>query len=165
MTDQRSGRMLTTKDCASALKVTPQFIRGEIIDKRLKARISKPVGRQRARIRVEADDFADYCAARWPNVSVAPPKPHIHAGVYFVGCAEFIKIGVACDLKRRWSSSGTNFPFHLDFIGYIPAESGREAIESALHKQFAGLRYRGEWFRAGASLLAYISEHARPWPK
>lgn len=62
-----SARMLTTADCARAIGMSTQFIRGEILDGRLKARVSKPEGRQRAKYRIEADDFAAYQRAHWPK--------------------------------------------------------------------------------------------------
>lgn len=64
--DRRSTAMLTTSTCARALGVSPQFIRGEIADGRLKARVSKPEGRQRAKYRIRAVDFESYKAAHWP---------------------------------------------------------------------------------------------------
>jgi excisionase family DNA binding protein len=65
--DQRSAAMLTTADCAHALGVSLQFIRGEIHEGRLKARVSKPPGRQRAKYRIDAADFDAYRQAHWPK--------------------------------------------------------------------------------------------------
>lgn len=65
--EQRSAVMLTTADCAHALGVSQQFIRGEIHEGRLRARVSKPPGRQRAKYRVDADDFEAYRQVHWPK--------------------------------------------------------------------------------------------------
>jgi len=65
--DQRSRRMLTTADCAKALNVSQQFIRDEIRDKRLAARVLTREGRQRARYRIDPSDFDNYRQAHWPK--------------------------------------------------------------------------------------------------
>jgi hypothetical protein len=35
--------------------------------------------------------------------------------------------------------------------------------ENALHRRFASLRVRGEWFQPGADLLDFIRQNGRPW--
>lgn len=65
--DKRASQVLTTSQCAKALGVSLQFIRGEIRDKRLPARVLKPSGRRRALIRIDAADFDAYRAMHWPK--------------------------------------------------------------------------------------------------
>jgi len=62
-------QMLTTGECARALGVSPQFIRGEIRDKRLAAIVSKPAGRQRAKYRIAVEDFDAYRATHWAKTA------------------------------------------------------------------------------------------------
>lgn len=57
--------MLTTKQCGDAIGMSPQYIRCEILDGRLKAIISKPAGRQRAKYRVAPEDFEVYRQTHW----------------------------------------------------------------------------------------------------
>lgn len=63
---KREERLSTTA-CARALGVTGEFIRGEIREGRLKARISKPEGRRRAKYRIDAADFDAYVREHWPK--------------------------------------------------------------------------------------------------
>lgn len=60
---------LSTAACARALGVSTAFIRGEIRDGRLRARILKPKGRQRAAYRIDRADFEAYLERCWPHVS------------------------------------------------------------------------------------------------
>ncbi len=59
-------RILTTSDCAQKLGMTGAYIRGEIRDGRLKARIFSE-GRKRAKYRIEAEDFTAYVERYWPK--------------------------------------------------------------------------------------------------
>lgn len=63
----KERKFLTTRECADAIGMTTQFIRGEILDGRLTARASKPPGRQRTTFRVHVDDFAVYRDRHWPK--------------------------------------------------------------------------------------------------
>lgn len=59
-------KLLTTSECARALGMTGAFIRGEIRDKRLKARVFT-TGRKRAKYRIDAEDFTAYVDRYWPK--------------------------------------------------------------------------------------------------
>jgi len=72
--------------------------------------------------------------------------------VYFARLGNLIKIGVSVDPPSRVQS------FNAGLIGFV--EGGRE-LEKQLHEEFAGMRERGEWFRADKSLLARIEELLR----
>lgn len=71
--ERRSGevlltvKVLTTSDCARALGMTSQFIRGEIRDGRLRARIYTNPERRRARYSIKAEDFTAYVKQHWPE--------------------------------------------------------------------------------------------------
>jgi hypothetical protein len=64
--EARSRQLLSTTECARALGMTGAFIRGEIRDGRLKARIFTE-GRRRAKYRIEAVDFRAYVERCWPK--------------------------------------------------------------------------------------------------
>lgn len=67
--------------------------------------------------------------------------PNQHAGP--------IKIGCARDVRARLSQLQTSSPYDLWLIGYVP---GGEKLERELHKKYAHLHLRGEWFRATEDL-------------
>jgi len=78
--------------------------------------------------------------------------------VYFVECVghDIIKIGgTSTGVRTRMIALQHTCPFELVCIGAY--ESGPEE-ENRLHKEFAHLRQRGEWFTADATLRAYIQE-------
>ncbi len=69
-----------------------------------------------------------------------------------------IKIGLTDDPTGRLLSLSTAHPEPLRFLALIPeADSQRER---ELHKRFAHLRLRGEWFRAESELLEFIASIA-----
>ena len=82
--------------------------------------------------------------------------------VYFIfnEDSNAIKIGIAKNLARRMMSLQTSSPAILRLIKSIQVGGSKEAaeLEKSLHKQFAQLRLAGEWFKAEASLLEYISQ-------
>lgn len=71
--------------------------------------------------------------------------------VYFARLGDLIKIGISKDPARRARS------FNAVLVGTM---DGDREIESALHREFADLRVRGEWFRAEPRLLSRIGELA-----
>lgn len=56
-----------------------------------------------------------------------------------------VKIGIATNLRSRLSALQTSCPQELDIIGYIDAKKPR-VLERELHKRYAHLHHRGEWF-------------------
>lgn len=64
-----------------------------------------------------------------------------------------IKIGKGDDPRKRGAALQTGNPRPLVLLHTIP---GSHAEEGMLHRRFAHLRIRGEWFRADAELLSYI---------
>lgn len=71
-----------------------------------------------------------------------------------------IKIGRAKDLAKRMNALQTSSPAKLRLIKAVQVEGGREAheLEQSLHKKFSEIRLAGEWFKAEANLLEYISQ-------
>lgn len=58
--------VMTTTDCARALGMTGEFIRGEIKEGRLLARVFRG-SRRRAKYRIERADFDSYKREYWPK--------------------------------------------------------------------------------------------------
>jgi hypothetical protein len=75
--------------------------------------------------------------------------------VYFIRAGARIKIGRAADLRRRVRELQTAHAEELSLVLSIPAHA---ALEGAIHQRFAHHRLRGEWFRAGADLVAFIHQ-------
>jgi hypothetical protein len=63
-----------------------------------------------------------------------------------------IKIGYSRNVKPRMQT------IRAKAIGAVP---GAREVEKKLHKQFAHLRVRGEWFRPDEDLMEYISTRAQ----
>lgn len=82
--------------------------------------------------------------------------------VYFIfnEDSNAIKIGRAKDLPKRMKALQTSSPTRLRLIKSVQVEGGEEAqqLEKLLHKQFNEIRLAGEWFKAEANLLDYISQ-------
>ena len=57
----------------------------------------------------------------------------------------YYKIGIASDINARFHSIKTSNPLELE-LEYFFKSSDARAIEVALHKEYAHLRVRGEWF-------------------
>lgn len=53
----------------------------------------------------------------------------------------------------------TSSPTRLKLIKTVQVEESEQAqaLEQSLHKQFSEIRLAGEWFKAEANLLEYIS--------
>lgn len=75
--------------------------------------------------------------------------------VYFIQAGEDgpVKIGTAEDVAARLSELQTGSPAPLQLLGYV---SGGRADEQMLHRRFAALRMRGEWFSPAPELIDFI---------
>lgn len=71
-----------------------------------------------------------------------------------------IKIGRAKDLVNRMKALQTSSPAQLKLIKAVQVTGLKEAqlLEQSLHRQFGEIRLAGEWFKAEAGLLEYISQ-------
>jgi len=81
--------------------------------------------------------------------------------VYFVQCGatRMIKIGISTDPFKRLAKMQSDAPGALTLLGIEP---GDERRERELHSRFAADRERGEWFRPGNALVAYVATLAVP---
>jgi hypothetical protein len=71
------------------------------------------------------------------------------AVVYYVAFGPLIKIGTTTNLPARLKD--------IPFDEVLATEPGYYGLEAQRHRQFAHLRYRGEWFEAGLDLLDHIA--------
>lgn len=79
--------------------------------------------------------------------------------VYLIRAAQFYKIGISCNVKKRIPSIQTGCPIKCEYIGYIPHDQP-EALERELHLKFQDFRTFGEWFDLGDdSIKQLISEY------
>jgi hypothetical protein len=85
------------------------------------------------------------------------PRPHVHGKpwgkVYFIQAGAFVKIGWSKDPERRLAQLATACPHELTLLGEI---TGTVLDEQALHRAFAHLRARGEWFHAEPWLVGHL---------
>jgi hypothetical protein len=88
------------------------------------------------------------------------------AGVYFIRCDSFVKIGVATNVVNRFQQIKTANPFPVAPLGFIPEDTviGADKLEFDLHCRFGQLHHRGEWFKLVSPLAEFIAENAKPWP-
>lgn len=76
--------------------------------------------------------------------------------IYFVKChcsVGYIKIGYTAGGTARVSGLQTATPYKVTLLKLI---RGDQKAERALHRRFAHLHQRGEWFRPDAELVAYV---------
>lgn len=86
--------------------------------------------------------------------------------IYFVRAVglSLVKIGVANCVHKRVKDIGLVCPVDLEILGVIETDRSA-ALENQLHRRFADLRHRGEWFRETPDLLAFIASEAGEPPK
>lgn len=75
--------------------------------------------------------------------------------VYFIQGGDFIKIGFSTNPMARLRGLRTACPFDLKLLADIP---GSKDDELQIHRMFADLHVRGEWFRNDARILAFIKQ-------
>jgi Meiotically Up-regulated Gene 113 (MUG113) protein len=89
--------------------------------------------------------------------SVMTLDDHIEAfageWVYFMYCAGMVKIGYSRSLARRIVKMRTDMPHPFELIH---ADEGGPKTERMLHREFAELRVRGEWFKADKKIFDHI---------
>lgn len=80
--------------------------------------------------------------------------------VYFIEAIGFrrVKIGYTADLPRRFRALQAACPFQLRILGWVP---GTTTYERKLHRHFADLRVRGEWFLLDKVLDDFIYDLTR----
>lgn len=81
--------------------------------------------------------------------------------IYFIMSGDLVKIGYSNNPKKRFAALSTGCPFPCHLIGVT---EGGPSEEAALHKAFAHLREKGEWFRFDVEVNNHIRQHAIPYP-
>jgi hypothetical protein len=82
-----------------------------------------------------------------------PLVPGSQAGVYWVVCGPYVKIGFAAVVSQRLASLAIGNPFPLHLMLVVP---GGKREERKLHERFEAHRHRGEWFHLGPELCSYM---------
>lgn len=90
----------------------------------------------------------------WNSLSGEAAEPE-QGYVYFIDGGEHIKIGYSRSLEHRIQKMGTDVPGGVNVLLIQP---GTFRTEKVLHRHFAALRHRGEWFRKDPELLSYIEQ-------
>lgn len=75
--------------------------------------------------------------------------------VYFVRGGDWVKIGRSTDVIARVRDLQTTSPLDLRIAVIV---HGDNRLESRLHRRFASLHIRGEWFRCEPPLSSLIEE-------
>lgn len=97
-------------------------------------------------------------------------QENIPTFVYAIRCGEWIKIGVAANITERMGGMRVNCPYPLVLVGSrkFPLASVALRVEAAIHRELAGQRHFGEWFReapldpVAALVSAYERENLEP---
>lgn len=75
--------------------------------------------------------------------------------VYFIQCDDAVKIGIAVNVASRFMGIQVG---SLKPLTLLAAVAGGFPEERAVHRRFAHLRVRGEWFSAAPELLTFIAD-------
>jgi hypothetical protein len=80
-------------------------------------------------------------------------------GVYFVRCADYVKIGVASEVQERVRAIQTHCPYLVSLLYFVVCGNSADSfrLEKDLHRKFAGVRHRHEWFVYGPEIEAEIA--------
>lgn len=99
---------------------------------------------------------------RFARLKVANMPPD-RAGVYFIQCGPFVKIGLAQSVRKRFQGLQQVMPFQLELRGVIQPAEGQKLrdLERGFHKRFKSAHQVGEWFRLEGELDAFCLKLAR----
>lgn len=76
--------------------------------------------------------------------------------IYVIGCNEFVKIGIAGNVRKRLSELQVGNPYPLRLYGHWKAgEAVKE--EAALHALLSPHQERGEWFKLPKAMMDRIT--------
>lgn len=78
--------------------------------------------------------------------------------IYFIDGSDHVKIGFTRSIAARMVKMRTDVP---GAIKLLHMEPGTFQTEKIVHRHFAALRIRGEWFRKAPELLEYIEQRKR----
>lgn len=105
----------------------------------------------------EIADYFDSDFDEWEPLCAGEKDAREEPGdkVYFIQAGDFIKIGFTKGpMKKRVKDLATAHHERLQVLTIIP--DGSVKLEQAIHKRFAALRVRGEWFKVHGDLLTFI---------
>lgn len=95
-----------------------------------------------------------------PLWRAAQEMDRVRQQVYFIGASdEAIKIGTSTSPRSRIRELQTGNWHTLSLLGSMP---GGENTESEIHKMFAHLHLRGEWYAMAKEILNFIDENCAP---
>lgn len=88
------------------------------------------------------------------------------AGVYFIECDGFIKIGYAGIANARWDAIRVCNPHTSTPLGLIHERDdvAAKALEASIHAELAAFRHKGEWFIDCPEVRRLIAARASAWP-
>lgn len=87
--------------------------------------------------------------------ALAEPLPKVT--IYFIEAGSYVKIGMtAGDVRLRLANLATSHYEELRLLATIP--NAPASLEFELHRRFAELRVRGEWFLHDGELAAWIED-------
>lgn len=94
-----------------------------------------------------------------PDNIIANPDFSQYVGkdfVYFIQASQLglVKIGFSSNVPKRLLSLKTGCPDNLVILKIIPGGQERERV---LHKKFADIRVKGEWFSPSDELMSFIA--------
>lgn len=76
--------------------------------------------------------------------------------IYAIRCAEFVKFGFSRNPEYRLGEIQNCTPFECEIVGLSPADG--KQTESAVHRQFASHKHRGEWFIYSGPVKDYVAQ-------
>ena len=152
-----SGPYLKVADLAREARVAPKTIYRHI-DKGALRIFRLPGGD----VRIHRDDAAAYLGT--PGHAPQRESAAI-AGVYFLQCLSWVKIGGSGDIKQRLEGLRTAIPLPVRPIGIIVVDGDWRRLERDLHRRFHAHRHHAEWFSLRDDLAAFVREHTSrpPW--
>lgn len=77
------------------------------------------------------------------------------ASVYFMQAGEFVKVGVAIDIKTRMAMLQIGCPYSIKLLHCFQSEDAY-ADESSIHGELARYHFRGEWFMLPQAVIELI---------
>jgi hypothetical protein len=82
-------------------------------------------------------------------------KPRRAAGVYFVRCGDFVKIGYATYWSKRLGILKIGNPHPMQLLFFVCED---RQLEIDYHIRFAAQWHRGEWFRCEGALGQFLRD-------
>lgn len=73
--------------------------------------------------------------------------------IYFIGCGEYVKIGKSNNTQLRLKTLQVGNPYPMTLLKEVDV---LDKVETFLHKKFAHLKTRNEWFLLDTELMEFI---------